>query len=94
MTEWNVVGVIIAVVGLIAAVTGPIVKLISSITKLTVMMSNVTDELRELAAQNSKNHEHLDVRLKGHDKELASHDKRIHVLETDKKEQHNGNQYY
>lgn len=94
MTEWGVVLVIISVVGLIAAVTGPIVKLNTSITKLTVMMGNVTGDLDGLTTNNSKSHERIHEKLEKHEGAINDHEKRIHVLETDKKARANGNQYY
>ena len=36
MTEWGVVGVIVALVGFLAATAGPLLKLNGAITRLTV----------------------------------------------------------
>lgn len=94
MNEWGVVGVIVVVLGLVITIITPIIKLNTSITKLTVMMSNVTGDLGELTSKNSKSHARIHERLEGHDKHIADHDKRIHVLEADKKEKINGNQHY
>ena len=44
MTEWGVVGVIIALVGLIATIVPPLTKLTQSITKLTVVVDRLDAE--------------------------------------------------
>lgn len=75
------VGVVVVLVGLVATIVGPIVKLNTSIIRLTVMMDTVMGDLGELTSKNSDTHGRIFKRLEGQEKELAGHDKRIHVLE-------------
>jgi len=48
MTEWGVVGVIIALVGLIAAVVGPMVKVSSTLTKVSTVLDSITGRVDKL----------------------------------------------
>ena len=85
MTEWGVVGVIIAVVGLFFTVGKPVINLNTSITKLTVTVDRLQkdyDDLKKrahaeasaLAVKNSDSHRRI------HDK-LDDHEQRITDLE-------------
>ena len=81
MTEWGVVGVIIAMVGLIISVATPMIKLNSTLTKLITQMDNFSNGLaafqvrykEQLASQKEINDTHQ--------KELDDHEHRITVLE-------------
>lgn len=81
MTEWGVVGVIIAMVGLIISVATPMIKLNSTLTKLITQMDNFSNGLaafqvrykEQLASQKEIN--------ETHQKELDNHEHRITVLE-------------
>lgn len=82
MTEWGVVGVIIALVGLIATIVPPLTKLTQSITKLTVVVDRLDTEQKEqrVAAKNS--HQKLWGKCHEQDEVLNDHEHRITVLET------------
>lgn len=81
MTEWGVVGVIIAMVGLIISVATPMIKLNSTLTKLITQMDNFSNGLaafqvrykEQLASQKEIN--------ETQQKELDNHEHRITVLE-------------
>lgn len=81
MTEWGVVGVIIALVGLLAAIIKPVVRLTNSITELTVVVRAVQ---ADMAAQKNSSHE-THRRIWEHegeqDRTLADHETRIGRLE-------------
>ena len=81
MTEWGVVGVIIALVGLIAVLVKPMISLTQSITKLTVMLEQVAGDMSELTEKNSKGHERLWKKSDEQDGRLDNHEHRITVLE-------------
>ena len=72
MTEWGVVGVIVALVGFLAATAGPLLKLNGAITRLTVAVEGF---------QNRNSHKDIYKRLDGHDTALAEHGQRIKHLE-------------
>ncbi|WP_373118022.1 hypothetical protein [Holdemania massiliensis] len=85
MTEWGVVGVLIAVVGLFFTVGKPVINLNTSITKLTVTVDRLQkdyddlkkqahSEVNDLAVKNSDSHRRI------HDK-LDDHEQRITDLE-------------
>ena len=82
MTEWGVVGVIIALVGLMATVVPPIVKLNSSIVKLTDSVANIMQGLESFKKRYA---DHLNE-LKAEDEKLwdgiNDHEHRITILET------------
>lgn len=86
MTEWTVIGVLIALVGLIGAVVGPVVKLNTSITRLAVTMDGMDASLKELTDKNTKSHQRLWDKNDQQDKQLADHEYRIKTLESDKGE--------
>lgn len=77
MTEWGVLGVIIAVAGFLATVITPIINLTKSITKLTVVVENLA---KDMESQRSTT-----KRLWGHNEEqdarLNDHETRIQLLE-------------
>lgn len=85
MSEWGVVGVLIAVVGLFFTVGKPVITLNTSITKLTVTVDRLQkdyddlkkqahSEVNDLAVKNSDSHRRI------HDK-LDDHEQRITDLE-------------
>ena len=81
MTEWGVVGVIIALVGLMAAIVGPITKLTQSITKLTVVVDRLDAEQKTQRADAKTSHQKLWDKCHEQDVTLGEHDRRIIVLE-------------
>ena len=84
MTEWGVVGVIIALVGLIATIVPPLTKLTQSITKLTVVVDRLDAE-QKTQRQNAKDsHQKLWDKCGEQDETLSDHEHRITVLEAKK----------
>lgn len=84
MTEWGVVGVIIALVGLVAAIVGPITKLTQSITKLTVVVDRLDAE-QKTQRQNAKDsHQKLWDKCHEQDETINDHEGRIRLLEHEK----------
>lgn len=94
MTEWEVVGVIIALIGLITAIVAPILKLNSSVVTLNTTAKFLTDEMREFREGNHEAHrdiygrldkkgkilERHETQLKSHEKTLQNHERRISEL--------------
>lgn len=82
MSEWGVVGVLVALVGLISAVTAPLIKLNSSIVALTNQVQNILDGLGEFKKRYVDNLNELkaaDGEMQGR---LDDHEHRITVLES------------
>lgn len=86
MTEWEVVGVIVALVGLGAAVITPIIKLNTTLTTLTQLVSKVGQDLSDVTERNSKTHARIFDALEAEDAKINDHEIRITVLEHDKSE--------
>lgn len=86
MTEWSVVGVLIAVVGLIAAVAKPMLSLNTSITRLTTLLDSLRQELRNMGDHNAKGHDRLWRKLEQQEETIESHEHRITVLEEHREE--------
>lgn len=81
MSEWGVVGVVIALVALVAAVAGPMIKLNTAITTLTVTMKSLEGSITEQTAKNTKSHDRIWSELNSHDDKLGGHESRIIRLE-------------
>ncbi|MCH1941571.1 hypothetical protein [Holdemania massiliensis] len=82
MTEWGVVGVIIAVVGLFFTVGKPVINLNTSITKLTVTVDRLQkdyddlkkqahSEVNDLAVKNSDSHRRIHEKLDDHEQRIT-----------------------
>lgn len=82
MTEWGVVGVIIALVGLVAAIVGPITKLTQSITKLTVVVDRLDNEQKTQRADAKVSHQKIWDKCGEIDKTLDDHEHRLTVMES------------
>lgn len=82
MTEWSVVGVIIALVGLGAAIIKPILSLNTTITELTISAKQLRDNIAELANENTKSHRRLFEKNDEQDLTLSDHECRIKRLES------------
>lgn len=93
MTEWAVVGVIIALVGLVAAVAGPMLKLNTTLVNATLELKHLKENLKEALTQNTDAHKRLWKEIDRHDEQIKDHDRRIQRIE-DKREaaQHGDNQ--
>jgi len=81
MTEWSVVGVIIALCGLVATLVRPMLSLNGSITKLSVLAERLGEDLGALAAKNSENHAKLWDKNESQDRQIEDHECRITALE-------------
>ncbi|UOO38263.1 hypothetical protein IZU99_03125 [Oscillospiraceae bacterium CM] len=81
MTEWTVVGVIVALIGLIASIVTPMLKLNTSITKLTCAVETFQKNLDELIEKNSDSHTRLWQHNCRQDDTLNDHETRICVIE-------------
>ena len=81
MTEWEVVGVIIALLGLIAAIAGPLVKLNTSITTLTVTLRDLNEDMDDLTTKNTKSHQRLWDHNEEQDKKINDHEMRLTIVE-------------
>ena len=81
MTEWGVVGVVIALVGLIATVIKPAICLTQATTKLTVMVGELRRDMDQQSAQSRTSHQRLWEKNNRQDEILQSHEVRIAKLE-------------
>ena len=70
MTEWGVVGVLIALVGLAVTLATPLIRLNTTMTRLTVLVEELSDKLGVLERET------LDVCSR-----VNRHETRITVLE-------------
>ena len=77
MTEWGVVGVIIALAGLFLTVGGPVLKLNSTMTRLDSSLRFQSREIAANKADNDESHRELRQTLAEHDKVLRQQDKEI-----------------
>ena len=81
MTEWGVVGVVIALVGLMATVIKPAISLTQAATKLTVMVGELRRELDEHSSQSRGSHQKLWDKNNKQDEIIQNHEVRIARLE-------------
>ena len=81
MTEWGVVGVIIALVGLLATLIKPIISLTRSITELTVVVRDLKTDMDEYRESNHDSHKRIWAHNETQDKQLNDHEGRISKLE-------------
>ncbi|WP_434310488.1 hypothetical protein [Hominifimenecus sp. rT4P-3] len=81
MSEWEVVGVLVALLGLIAAIAGPLIKLNTSITTLTVTLKDLNDDIDDLTVKNTKSHQRLWDHNEEQDKKLNDHEMRLTIVE-------------
>lgn len=81
MTEWGVVGVLIALVGLIATIVKPLINLTRSITELTVVVRELKKDMADQKTSAHETHRRLWEHETEQDKRLADHETRIGILE-------------
>ena len=81
MTEWGVVGVIIALVGFAATFLAPALKLNASITKLTVTVEQLVRDMSEQRERSREVHKRLWDKNEEQDRTLHDHETRITTLE-------------
>ena len=77
MTEWGVVGVLIAFAGLFLTVGSPILKLNSTMTRLDSSLRFQSKEIAANKADNDESHRELRQALAEHDKAIRQQDKDI-----------------
>lgn len=82
MTEWGVVGVIIALVGFLATIIKPLTNLTKSITELTVVVKQLQKDLQEQKNASHESHKRLWEHNTKQDNRLDNHEQRLTVLET------------
>lgn len=81
MSEWGVVGVIIALVGLMVSIIKPIVSLTKSITSLDGSVQTLQKAIDQNAKDNADDHDELWQKEDEQDKKINSHETRISLLE-------------
>lgn len=88
MSEWGVVGVIIALVGLIVTVVAPMIKVNSALTKTSTILDSVTDRLDKLETADKdfqgsarQAHSRIHDRIDEVDTKVNNHEVRITTLE-------------
>ena len=81
MTEWGVVGVIIALVSLAAAIVGPITKLTQSITRLTVVVDRLAKEQQNQKESARNSHRKLWDKCTELEESVGTIQNRVTVLE-------------
>ena len=84
MTEWQVVGGIIALVGLVGAIVAPLIRLNSTITKLTLMVDQLVKDMDEQHRRSHDAHTKLWDHQNEQDEKLVNHEIRITKLENRK----------
>lgn len=85
MEKWDIVAVIIALAGLMGTVIGPIVKLTRAITSLTAAMENMEKGVAVLTSDNKESHARIWSHAEEQDRQIADHETRIRVMETDQR---------
>lgn len=81
MTEWGVVGVIIALAGLLATVTAPLIKLNGNITSLNVTLNQMRKDVDTQKESSKESHRRLWEHNEEQDKRLDEHDMRLTLIE-------------
>ena len=81
MTEWGVVGVVIALAGFIVTIGKPMISLTKSITELTVAVRELKEDQREQKKTANTVHEKLWDKANANAAKIAEHETRIGVLE-------------
>ena len=84
MTEWQVVGVIIALVGRVGAIVAPLIRLNSTITKLTLTVDHLVKDMDEQHRRSHDAHTKLWDHQNEQDEKLVNHEIRITKLENRK----------
>lgn len=81
MTEWGVVGVIIALIGLFFTVTKPIIELNKTITRMESKLESVSEAQETYETSNTRNHSRIWEKITEQDKVLDDHAIRLHDLD-------------
>lgn len=80
MTEWEVVGIIIALVSFALAVGAPVLKLNKSINVLTINVETLKDLLEEFKKDNRRAHQDLQDQIDGHSEKISDIKETVAVL--------------
>ena len=88
MTEWGVVGVLIAIIGLFVTVGKPLLALNRSIVELQSDMKSVNKGLDGLNDKNTQDHRRIWVKVDKHGEQLDDHEKRIQRMEFESEYEH------
>lgn len=88
MTEWGVVGVLIAVIGLFVTVGKPLLALNKSIVQLEEGMKSVNRGLDGLNEKNTQDHRRIWDKVDKQGATLEDHEKRIQHLEFENENDH------
>ena len=81
MTEWGVVGVIIALSGLFITVGKPIAKLIAVMERLTNVCNELNSKFEKFQIDNKESHKRIWDHNNKQDNMINDHEKRINYLE-------------
>ena len=81
MTEWGVVGVIVALAGLVVTLVRPMISLTKSITQLTTVVDRLKNDVEDTVDKNHESHRRIWAHNDEQDKTLTDHEKRIGFLE-------------
>jgi len=81
VTEWGVIGVIVALVGLFMTVVKPVVNLTKTITRLTVVVDRLDKGMDAQRNDAHDAHKRLWEHNETQDKRLDDHEQRIGQLE-------------
>ena len=82
MTEWQVVGVIVALIGLVASIVTPMLRLNSTIATLTAAVKENSKALERHEIHRREAHTRLHGRIDEVEDKVDDHESRITVLET------------
>ncbi|MBQ3072662.1 MAG: hypothetical protein IJD20_05170 [Oscillospiraceae bacterium] len=81
MTEWGVVGVLIAIVGLIISIARPLLSLNTAITRLTTELDGLRKDIQNFTTKNESSHDRIWKKAAEQDATLGDHEHRLTVLE-------------
>lgn len=81
MTEWQVVGVIVALIGLVASIITPMLRLNSTIATLTAAVKENSKALERHEIHSREAHKRLHGRIDEVEDKVDDHESRITVLE-------------
>lgn len=81
MTEWGVVGVLIALAGLGGVLVKPMLSLNTAITRLTGAVERLQQDMAAMTARNSESHSRIYAQLADHDERIDGHEQRLCRME-------------
>ena len=81
MTEWGVVGVLIALFGFGAAVVKPLISLNTAIVKLTEAVKELQKDMSDFVSGNHNSHVRIHERIDECERQINKHENKIEQLE-------------